>query len=122
VLRGFPDRTPRTRGPDATASIAAETLQEAVAAWLQSSFSSTLPPVAGLAGGTLTSRQTSFRLTRYALVPDVALTGTLTLTSAGPPFSVDGSVRVSGAGAAAGTLTVAGGKLTGVLGGHSVHG
>jgi pimeloyl-ACP methyl ester carboxylesterase len=106
----------------ATARLASATVREALAAWLQTRFSSSQPPVAGLAGGVLRPADGSFTLSRYALVPGVELTGRLSIVSDGPPFSADGRLTVGGVAAAAGTVRVSAGKVSGTLGGTAVRG
>jgi hypothetical protein len=106
----------------ATASVAAATVHEAVAAWLQVVLLPKARPLAGLYSGRISAGSDSFTLTRYALAPGVELTGKLTVDAAVLPFRVDGSVRVRGTAAVAGVLRVSRGKVAGSLGGRAVHG
>ena len=108
--------------PPATASTVAATIREAVAAWLQVGLSPNPQTLAGLYAGKLVPGADGFRLTRYAIAPGVELTGSLKIVRGALPFTVDGTVRVAGSAAAAGTLRVASSKISGVLGGSAVRG
>ncbi len=108
--------------PPATASTVAATIREAVAAWLQVGLSPNPQTLAGLYAGKLVPGADGFRLTRYAIAPGVELTGSLKIVRGALPFTVDGTVRVAGSAAAAGTLRVASSKVSGVLGGSAVRG
>ena len=77
-------------------------------------------PVAGLISGKLTPGQLAFRLDRYAIAPGVELTGRLDAVGSGFPLLFKGTVTVSGAKAAHGTLTLKKDVLTGTLGGVRV--
>jgi hypothetical protein len=82
--------------------------------------------IPGLYGGSLRISGTTFQLTRYALVPGVQVTGTLNLyrpdRGSVLPARFVGSVRVAGAKALHGRLSVGPKALTGLLGGRRVHG
>jgi pimeloyl-ACP methyl ester carboxylesterase len=121
TLGAFPAANGRL-SPAATATVAVATIREALAAWLQLGFSSEPPPIAGLYAGKLVPGSDSFKLTRYAVAPGVELTGTLRIALGGPPLTVNGSLRVAGSAAAAGTLRVSAGTVSGTLGGRAVRG
>jgi pimeloyl-ACP methyl ester carboxylesterase len=105
----------------------AKTVREAAASWAFAltgfSGAHTIP---GLYGGSLRISGTTFKLTRYALVPGVQVTGTLNLyrpdRGSVLPARFVGSVRVAGAKALHGRLSVGPNALTGLLGGRRVHG
>jgi pimeloyl-ACP methyl ester carboxylesterase len=123
VIAGFPAR-PAKRTPAATLAVAARTLREAEASWLQVIFSSATFTPRGLYGGKLvaSNQGLGFTLTRYSLAPGVSITGKTTFVDAGPPISYKGTVKVSGPAAAAGTLTVSKNSVSGRLGGRLVKG
>ena len=105
-----------------TLAAVALTLQEARAAALFVEFGQgTLP---GLDGGTLKQKLDAdyVTLAGYSDVPGVAVTGKLAFADGeGPALSaVTGTLRISGARAVHGTLTVLGSRLSGVLGGRRV--
>jgi pimeloyl-ACP methyl ester carboxylesterase len=108
--------------PAGTAAAVAATIREAVAAWLQVGLSPHPLTLAGLYAGKIAPGADGFRLTRYAIAPGVELTGALKLVRGALPFTVEGTVRVAGSAAAAGTLTVASSKVSGLLGGRAVRG
>jgi pimeloyl-ACP methyl ester carboxylesterase len=106
--------------PAATFSVATKTIREAEAAWLMTAgLSGSTDRVPALYGGYLvaTSAQT-FRLVRYSIAHGVAVSGTVKITSAGPPVVFQGSFTISGAGAATGVLGLQHGVLRGALGGR----
>ena len=94
-------------------------MKEAEGTWLTTAFGSGAP-VAGLISGKLTPGQLAFRLDRYAIAPGVELTGRLDAVGSGFPLLFKGTVTVSGAKAAHGTLTLKKDVLTGTLGGVRV--
>jgi pimeloyl-ACP methyl ester carboxylesterase len=123
VTSAFPAR-PKRPTPQGTLAVAAKTVREAEASWLQVIFSSTSFSPRGLYGGKLTpsGQGLSFTLTRYSLARGVSLTGKITFVDAGPPASYKGTVKVSGPAAAAGTLKFTKNSVSGRLGGRLVKG
>ncbi len=99
-----------------TYSIASKTIAEAEASWIGSSSSQ----VPGIYGGKLVAGSRQFTLTRYAIAPGVALTGTVKVTSSGLPVRFQGTLTVTGASAATGILGLSGTSLRGTLGGRLV--
>jgi hypothetical protein len=100
--------------------VATKTIREAEAAWLMTAgLSGSTARVPALYGGYLvaTSAQT-FKLVRYSIAHGVAVSGTVKITSAGPPVVFQGSLTISGAGAATGVLGLQHGVLRGALGGR----
>jgi hypothetical protein len=120
-LGPFPSAKARL-SPAATAAAVAATIREAVAAWLQVGLSPNPLTLAGLYAGKIAPGGDGFRLTRYAIAPGVELTGSFKIVPGALPFTVEGTVRVAGSAAAAGTLRVASSKVSGVLGGSAVRG
>jgi pimeloyl-ACP methyl ester carboxylesterase len=107
-----------------TLGAVAKTVREAAAAW---AFSLTgAHRIPGLYGGVIRASGPTFRLTRYALVPGVQVSGSLRLyrPERGPaiPARFVGSVLVAGTKAAHGRLSVGPSKLAGRLAGRRVHG
>jgi hypothetical protein len=117
TLAAFPRAAAKT--PASTAVIAAKTVGEAEAAWLQVVLSgvSFAPP--GLYGGKVSVISSGFRMTRYSLAPGVVVSGTIRFQS-GRPLRFTGRIRVSGSKATAGTLRVTPSKVSGTLGGRRV--
>jgi hypothetical protein len=76
--------------------------------------------VPGIYGGKLVAGSRQFTLTRYAIAPGVALTGTVKVTSSGLPVRFQGTLTVTGASAATGILGLSGTSLRGTLGGRLV--
>ena len=105
----------------------AKTVREAAASWAfaLTGFSGA-HSIPGLYGGSLRISGTTFKLKRYALVPGVQVTGTLNLyrpdRGSVLPARFVGSVRVAGAKALHGRLSVGPKALIGLLGGRRVHG
>jgi hypothetical protein len=62
----------------------------------------------------------AFRLVRYSILPGVRVSGKLGRTGGGFPLAFKGTVRVSGPAAAAGTIRVSRGRVSGVLAGRRV--
>jgi hypothetical protein len=107
-------------GPARTLELVDRTLREAEATWLQLWLDDTRR-AAGLHGGTLTSGDDSFVLSRYSLVPGVRVSGRVLVDDDGPPLTFSAVVTVDGAGASRGTAALhPAGKLDGVLGGRIV--
>ena len=120
-LAAFPKAVEHA-GPQTTLAIVDKTLREAEATWLMATDAASPAPVPGLAGGTLTLvGDSTFRLSGYALVPGVAVNGTITLAERRTvELSFQGAITVAGAAAAKGRLQLVGSKLSGTLGGHTV--
>jgi pimeloyl-ACP methyl ester carboxylesterase len=110
----FPQASPR-RSPSVTALDAVKAVREGEAAWLQ--FLPFNP--AGLYGGTVSNTPRGFRLKSYAIVRGVQVTGTLKINPK-RPLALTGTVRVTGLGAAPGSLRISGGRVSGTLGGKRV--
>ena len=119
VLGPFP-RAPSKRSVQSTLAIAAQALREAEAAWWQLAPATTT--MRGLFGGKLVqlTKGDGFTLTKYALTPGVFITGKVEFVDLGPPTTYKGTVKVSGPGALAGTLTFLKSSISGKLGGRSV--
>jgi TAP-like protein len=120
TLAAFPKASP-AKAPASTLGVAAKTVREAEAMWLQAVFASNPIAPAGLYGGKLVSTGggTGFTLTRYSVAPGVVVSGKIR-AAFGTPFVFTGTVRVSGPKAAAGTLHVSRTTLSGMLGGRRV--
>ena len=117
TLTAFPKAARKT--PESTVAVAAKTVREAEAAWLQAALSPTLFAPAGLYGGKVVSRGAGFTLARYTVAPGVVVSGKLDVT--GPiPLGLTGTVRVSGSNAVAGTLRVTRTTVSGTLSGRRV--
>ena len=101
-----------------TLSVAAATLREAEATWL---VAEGLPMrISGLAGGVLRARPgAAFALDRYTDVAGVALSGAVSQDGSGQD-GFAATVRVGGTRALDGRLRLAGGRLSGELGGRVV--
>jgi len=61
-----------------------------------------------------------FKVTSYSVTPGVRVAGKLTLAVPGAPFRLNGTIKVSGPAAAAGSLRASHGRLSGTLGGRHV--
>jgi pimeloyl-ACP methyl ester carboxylesterase len=119
TLTAFPKAASARKTAAATTAVAAKTVREAEAAWLQVILATTSFTPAGLYGGKLTPRGDGFLLTRYSVVPGVAVSGKLLAT--GPvPLRLSGTIRVAGPKAVAGTLRVSRTRLSGTIGGRRV--
>ena len=111
-----------------TVTAVSKTVREAAASWAfaLTGFSGAARAIPGLYGGTVRISGTTFTLKRYSLVAGVQVSGTLRLyrPDTGPilPARFTGSVRVSGAKAAHGRLSVGPSRLAGTLGGRHVRG
>jgi pimeloyl-ACP methyl ester carboxylesterase len=110
-----------------TLAAVAKTVREAAAGWgLAVTGFTEAPAIAGLYGGALRTSGATFSLTRYSVVPGVQVSGSLQLyrPRAGLPLPARfvGSVRVGGAKAARGQLTVGRTTLRGRLAGRRVRG
>jgi hypothetical protein len=117
TLTAFPKAAQKTAA--ATAAVAAKTVREAEAAWLQVILGSTSLAPAGVYGGKVVSRGTGFTVTHYSVAPGVAVSGKIEVT--GPiPLRLSGTIRVSGPKAVAGTLRVSRTRISGTLGGRRV--
>jgi len=118
-LAAFP-KPVQHAGPQTTLAIVRKTVGEAEASWLIATDSPSPSPVRGLAGGTLTADDGGFRLSRYALVPGITVSGT-TLRSQGTlALSFSGQLTVAGSAASKGHLELTATGLSGTLGGRSV--
>jgi pimeloyl-ACP methyl ester carboxylesterase len=118
VIRVFP-RRPARKAAALTLAAVGQTLREAEAIdWFG------LPKQAsGLFGGKFVTRRTGFTLTRYSDAPGVLVSGKIKFVNVGPPSTYQGTVKVSGSAALAGTLKITkNGKISGVLGGRKVSG
>ena len=105
-----------------TLAVVTKTLREAEGIWLMTlGGSGGAGGVGGLYSGRLvaTSPRT-FSLIRYSIAPGVELTGKVRFIKFGPPLQFDGTVTVSGAGAAHGLLGLNGDKVGGTLDGQLV--
>jgi hypothetical protein len=122
VVQSFPKRGVRTVA--GTLTVATRAVQEAEAAWAEVIFSAATFAPAGVYGGSLTlsNSDLSFTLKRYAIAPGVFISGKLTTGAENLPFVFSGTVHVSGKNAVAGTLKVAGSRISGTLGGRRVSG
>ncbi len=119
TLTTFPKAAP-PKTPTSTLAVAAKTVHEAEAAWLQTLFSQVPIAPAGLYGGKLVARGgEGFTLTRYSVAPGVLVSGKVNATI-GAPSVFTGTVRVSGPKAVAGTLRITRTTLSGTLGGRRV--
>ena len=106
--------------PAATFAVVSKTIREAEAAWLMTDgLSGSATRVPAMYGGYLaaTSGQT-FKLVNYSIAHGIAVSGTIKITKAGPPLAFQGTVTISGAGAATGVLGLQSGALRGALGGR----
>ncbi len=121
-IGGFPKAPARRATPAATYGLVVKTVAEAEAAWLFGASSGGSDPVAGLAGGKLVPNGSdAFSLTAYALVPGVAVSGTVKLAErGGVTLKFQGQLTVAGRSAARGTLQLVASRLHGTLGGRSV--
>ena len=107
-------------GPAKTFQIVGKTLREVQAAWLMTvGLSGSSAPVPGVFGGYFRATASAdFKLVRYSIARGVMVSGTLKLKDFGPPLVFQGTVTVSGAGAAPGVLGLNKGVLHGTLGGR----
>jgi hypothetical protein len=104
--------------PGRTGTAVMRTIAEAEATWVMMRLAGIHTTLSGLSGGTLTaSSNDGFLLGRYSDVPGVALTGTIDAVTGELPLRFTGTVKVSGAGAAHGTVTITRRFASGVLGG-----
>ena len=116
-LAAFPGPSRTRLDPGETRAAAAKTVQEAEAAWLASAGASgDRASLRGIYGGKLVATGTSFTLAGYSIAPGVTLSGRISVQqSFRRPLVFVGSVRVAGAEAATGTLTLDRGALRGTL-------
>jgi pimeloyl-ACP methyl ester carboxylesterase len=110
-----------------TLAAVAKTVREAAGSWALAVTGFTQArAIAGPYGGVIRSSGVTFSLSRYSLIPGVQVSGSFQLyrPSAGLPIPARfvGSVRVAGAKAAHGSLTVGRSTLSGRLGGRRVRG
>jgi pimeloyl-ACP methyl ester carboxylesterase len=121
ILAAFPGRPARPT-VKATLTAASKTVREAEATWLQIVLSPASFAPRGLYGGKLViaKQGLSFTLTRYSAVAGVQVTGKLKFIPGDLPLVYDGSVRVTGSAAVAGTLKFTKNSVSGRLGGHVV--
>jgi pimeloyl-ACP methyl ester carboxylesterase len=118
----FPKAPVRRATPAATFGLVTKTVAEAEAAWLFGASSGGSDPVPGLASGNLVPNGSdAFRLAGYALVPGIAVSGTVKLAErGGVTLKFQGQLTVAGRSAAPGTLQLVASRLHGTLGGRSV--
>jgi pimeloyl-ACP methyl ester carboxylesterase len=114
-----------TRGR--TLAAVAKTVREAAASWgLAVTGFTQARAIAGPYGGVIRSAGVTFSLSRYSVVPGVQVSGSFQLFRPGAGLAIParfvGSVRVTGAKAAHGSLTVGRSTLSGRLGGRRVRG
>jgi pimeloyl-ACP methyl ester carboxylesterase len=105
--------------PAKTYQIVTKTIREVQAAWLMTiGLSGSAAPVPGIFGGYMRATASDdFKLVNYSIARGVAVSGTLTLKAFGPPLVFQGTITVSGAGAAQGLLILnSKGALHGTLG------
>ena len=95
-------------------------MREAEASWWQ--LGSEATTLRGLYGGKLVRlpNDDGFTLTKYVLSPGVFITGKIAFDDIGPPSTYKGTIKVSGPGALAGTLTISKNSVSGRLGGRPV--
>jgi pimeloyl-ACP methyl ester carboxylesterase len=117
TLTAFPKTATKTAA--STVAIAAKTVREAEASWLQVALSGTSFAPPGLYGGKVVSNAAGFTMTRYSVAAGVVVSGGIKLRP-GLPLTFTGTVRVSGAKAVGGTLRVTRTKVSGTLGGRRV--
>lgn len=112
-----PLRPKRAASPLQTYAVVAKTMREAEAAWLMNA-----PAVTpGLYAGKLVAGPTGFTLARYSLSRGIELSGKLRIArSSRLPLAFEGTITVSGAGAAHGILGLVGTSLRGTLDGRLV--
>ena len=116
TVAAYPTHLPAHLGAPRTLAVAQRTLEDAEAIWLLAlDAGRTTVTEPGLDGGSLFASGRSFRLRSYAITPRVALSGVIRMSHAPAPIGFSGSVTVSGAGVAHGTLTLRDGKLVGTL-------
>ncbi len=110
------------RNPTVTAMDVAKSIRDGEAASFVPEFNGSSIAAAGLYGGRVKARTSTFgfTLTNYSVVPGLRVTGTLRITTGSAPFGLVGIGRVSGASAARGSLKAAHGRLTGTLAGRHV--
>jgi pimeloyl-ACP methyl ester carboxylesterase len=108
--------------PAATFAVVSKTLAEAEAAWLFSLFTGSPASIPGLTSGALTPiGSDGFRLAGYGLVRGVTVSGTLKEAErGGVAVKFQGTLKVAGRVAAAGTLQLSSAGLRGKLGGKAV--
>ena len=107
-------------GPKQTLGLADLTLHEAVATWMMTAaIGGEKTTVAGLTHGTVATSIAGITLDEYGVAPGVWVSGRLSLSLVPPP-SFSGTLTVGGPRASAGEVSLAGGKLTGTLGGKPV--
>jgi pimeloyl-ACP methyl ester carboxylesterase len=120
VVTAFPKRPRHTSAQ--TLSTVGKTLREAEATFW---FGAGHFTARGLYGGKLVNANNGngFTVTRYSLAPGVQISGKVTLVDIGPPSTFQGTVRVTGPAAVAGTLKITkAGRISGRLGGRTVSG
>jgi pimeloyl-ACP methyl ester carboxylesterase len=110
-----------------TLAAVARTVREAAGSWALAVTGFTQArAIAGLYGGVIRSSGVTFSLSRYSVVPGVQVSGSFQLFRPGAglplPARFVGSVRVTGAKATHGSLTVGRATLSGRLGGRRVRG
>jgi hypothetical protein len=98
-------------------------VREAEAAWYLATNDGSSASVAGIYSGRLVpTGDRDFKLVAYSIAPGVSVSGSLRLTTYGPPLAFQGQVTVGGRSAAAGSLGLVGDSLRGSLGGKRVGG
>jgi pimeloyl-ACP methyl ester carboxylesterase len=108
--------------PAATFAVASKTIAEAQAVWLFATFSGSPASIPGLTSGALTPiGSDGFRLAGYGIAPGVTVSGTLKEAErGGVTVKFQGTLKVAGRVAAAGTLQLGASGLHGKLGGKTV--
>jgi hypothetical protein len=123
-LAAFPPPAPvsaSAASPARTLDLAERTLREAEATWLMTAaVDGRGSAVAGLVHGTAVTSLLGITLSRYAIESGVSVSGRLAVSGIGPPVRFTGTLTVRGPRAAAGTVSVDGEQLRGVLGGAAI--
>ena len=117
----LPRTSPKKSAP-ATALDAAKAVREAEASWFLVILSGKSLAPSGLYGGRVTDATSAlgFKLTNYSVTPGLRVAGKMTLVVQAAPFGLNGTIKVSGPAAAAGSLRASHGRLSGTLGGRHV--
>jgi len=98
-------------------------VREAEAAWYLATNGGSSGTVAGIYSGHLASTGArTFKLVGYSIAPGVSVSGSLRLTTFGPPLAFQGLLTVGGRSAAPGSLGLVADSLRGTLGGKRVGG
>jgi hypothetical protein len=108
-----------------TVAAAIRTLRESGAAWATGIFglAGSNGAIAGIySGQLLPGSGLDFTLRRYSIVPGVQLSGKVRIENSSTifPFGFSGTMTISGAKAAPGTIQIAAGRVRGLLGGRRI--